>query len=173
MELVRLRPRHAAQYRALMLHGYETEPVAFTATVAEREPLALDWWEQRVSDRPNSQQLVLGCFVEGQLVGVAGLRWASRTRRQHRARLFGTYVHPSYLRRGIGRALVDGVLALARERPGTLVVELSVTESNRGARALYESCGFVPYGVEPLANRVGTGFVSKVYMWRRVGDDGE
>jgi hypothetical protein len=31
--------------------------------------------------------------------------------------------------------------------------------------ALYQRKGFVPFGLEPYAVAVGTGFVAKVHMW--------
>jgi ribosomal-protein-alanine N-acetyltransferase len=50
-------------------------------------------------------------------------------------------VDPAYRRRGIGRALVGGVLDDARERRLRLIV-LEVRPSNIEARRLYESFGF-------------------------------
>src|SRR5499426_2866924 len=50
-------------------------------------------------------------------------------------------VHPDYRRRGIGRALVSGVLGDARTRNLKLIV-LEVRPSNHEARTLYESLGF-------------------------------
>jgi len=50
-------------------------------------------------------------------------------------------VHPEHRRRGVGRALVSGVLDDARTRKLKLVV-LEVRPSNHEARTLYESFGF-------------------------------
>jgi hypothetical protein len=43
-----------------------------------------------------------------------------------------------------------------------------VTDGNAEAQALYERCGFIPFGLEPLAVAVGAAFVSKVHMWRKI-----
>jgi ribosomal protein S18 acetylase RimI-like enzyme len=51
-------------------------------------------------------------------------------------------VEPSFVRRGIGRALLDAVEALARERR-IPHVSLMVTDENRAALALYGAGGFV------------------------------
>ena len=51
-----------------------------------------------------------------------------------------------YRRRGYARAIVEGLLAYARER-GLCVVSLEVRESNIAAIALYESLGFKRAGV--------------------------
>jgi Acetyltransferases len=50
-------------------------------------------------------------------------------------------VHPRDRKIGIGRALVDGVLALARGR-GFTSCRLEVAELNDGARSMYASLGF-------------------------------
>ena len=168
MKIVRLTPSNAAEYRALMLHAYASENDAFTPTVAEREPLPLAWWELRVSDRPHPSQLVLGAFVGKQLVGVVGLRFETRTRTRHKATLFGMFVQPRFRGRDIGRALISALLEHARLRPGTEVISLSVTESNEAAVRLYTSCGFAPFGIEPLANKVDDRYVSLVHMWRHI-----
>jgi ribosomal protein S18 acetylase RimI-like enzyme len=52
-----------------------------------------------------------------------------------------TAVEPAHARRGIGRALLDAVEALARER-NIPHVSLIVTDENVAARALYERAGF-------------------------------
>lgn len=165
MLIRRLTPADLAEYRALMLQAYAHEPESFIATVAEREPLPLDWWLPRVAEEPEAPQRVLGAFVDGKLAGVAGLRFEQRPRTRHKACLYGMAILPPYRGRGIARALVQAVLEEARAHPETLLVQLTVTESNTPARRLYESCGFRPFGTEPMASRVGERFLAKIHMW--------
>jgi GNAT superfamily N-acetyltransferase len=167
----RLTPAHAADYRALMLQAYADEPEAFTATVAEREAMPLDWWAARVADHPDPTELVFGAFEDARLVGVAGLRFEQRPRTWHKATLFGMVVQPPFRGRGLGRALVEAVIAYAEATPETQVLQLTVTESNAPARRLYEASGFVSFGTEPCAIRVGERLIAKVHMWRAVGPD--
>jgi len=165
LEVRRLGPADAAPYRTLMLEAYELHPDAFTSTVAERASLPLSWWESRVKPEANADELVLGAFRGSRLAGVVGLSFESREKARHKAHMFGMYV-PSKLRNaGVGKKLVLGVLEFARKRPGVKVVQLTVTQGNTAAQALYERCGFVPFGVEPYAVAVGMQFVSKVHMW--------
>lgn len=91
---------------------------------------------------------------------------AKRAKARHKATLFGMMVPEAARGRGIGRALVEAALALARARGGVLLVNLTVTEGNAAAQALYERCGFVAFGVEPLAVAVDATFVAKTHMWR-------
>ena len=51
------------------------------------------------------------------------------------------YVVPERRGEGIGRDIMEAVLALARER-GAAGMEVITGEDDRAARALYESCGF-------------------------------
>ncbi len=60
--------------------------------------------------------------------------------------LLAIATHPDRRRAGIGRALMDHLLALARARASRLVT-LEVRRSNRPAIALYEQLGFVGVGV--------------------------
>lgn len=163
MPVARLTPRHADAYRTLMLDGYEREPLAFTATVAERSGLPLAWWEARLAE--GADDLVVGAFDGDVLVGAAGLRVETRPAFAHKATLFGLYVAEPARRRGVGRALVMAVIDHARARPETRRVGLTLTDGNAPAQALYSACGFVPFGTEPLAVRKGTEYVSKVHMW--------
>jgi ribosomal protein S18 acetylase RimI-like enzyme len=78
-------------------------------------------------------------------------------------------VAPEFRHSGFGRQLLLAALAHAAWREGVKLVQLSVTEGNAAARALYERCGFVAFGVEPFAVAVGGTFVSKLHMWRAVG----
>lgn len=161
----RLVPADAAAYRAFMLDAYARHPEGFTATVAERDSLPLDWWIDRVSDAPDAPQRIVGAFEDHHLVGVAGLRRAQRPKTRHKATLFGMAVHPSAQGRGVGRALVEAVLELARSTPGIALVQLTVSETNDRALGLYTACGFTIFGTEPVAIRVGDRFVGKVHMW--------
>lgn len=165
IQVRRLGPADAATYRTLMLEAYERHPEAFTSSVAERASLPLTWWEARVNADASAHEMVLGAYKGSRLSGVAGLSFESREKARHKAHLFGMYV-PSNLRGGgVGKSLVLAVLEHARKRPGVRLVQLTVTQGNAPAQALYERCGFVPFGVEPFAVALGADFVSKVHMW--------
>lgn len=162
--IVRLGVEQAAAYRALLLEAYEAHPEAFRSTVAERAELPLAWWERRLADPAAPDDGVFGALVAGRLVGVVGLSFERREKCRHQGRLFGIYLQREARGRGLGHRLVEAALAAARARPGTRVVQLTVSERNGSAQRLYADCGFVPFGVEPLAIRVGDQFLAKVHM---------
>ncbi len=164
----RLEVADAADYCAVLLEAHASTPEAFTSSLAERESLPLSWWQARLSPVPDASECVYGAFIEGSLVGIAGLRFEQRERTRHKATLFGMFVQPLARAHGVGQALVMAVLARARQSTGTLLVQLTVTESNQPALRLYERCGFMRYGLEPLAVQSADGYLAKLHLWRLV-----
>jgi len=166
MKIRRLLAVDAVPYRALMLEAYCAHPDAFTSSAAERADLPMAWWQARLAGDEDAPSVVLGAFQDGQLAGVAGICFESRLKTCHKAKLFGMYVPAECRRHGIGAGLVNAALAQAGARAGVRLVQLTVTQGNRAAEELYRKCGFRPFGVEPHAVAVGSGFVAKVHMWR-------
>jgi ribosomal protein S18 acetylase RimI-like enzyme len=79
-------------------------------------------------------------------------------------------VHEGHQGRGIGRALMDELLAWARSRPHVEKVELQVRSSNARAIALYRSLGFVEEGRKTRRLKIGPGqYLDDVYMALWVG----
>ena len=167
-QTTRLELRHAPEYRTLMLQAYAQHPDAFTSSVAERETLPLSWWQARLGTEPDAKDVVFGAFCGGVLVGATGLSFDGREKARHKAKLFGMVVSPAQRRLGLGQQLVAAALECARSRPGVRVVQLTVTQGNVHAQALYARNGFVAFGVEPYAVAVGQEFVSKVHMWHKL-----
>lgn len=159
----RLVPADALAFQALRLAGLQAHPEAFGSTYAEEK----DWPVERVRDwltvRPDAG--VFGAFENERLVGVLGLGRQARPNFAHVGFLWGMYVESQAVGRGVGRALVDAALALARSQPGLRHVTLQVNAQNRAAIALYQSAGFVEIGREPDAMRVGNGFCDELRMY--------
>lgn len=57
------------------------------------------------------------------------------------------------------------VLASGAACRGVKLVQLTVTQGNLAAQALYQRCGFVAFGLEPYAVAVGDAYLAKVHMW--------
>lgn len=170
IDVRRLAPEDVPAYRTLMLKAYAEHPDAFTSTPEERACLPDAWWAARAGvAQPEAAECVVAGFIEGQLAGAAGLKREGRERTRHKGDLFGMIVEPRWRGRGVGRAVVEGVLAEARRRPGLELLQLTVSETNTQAEALYRACGFERFGVEPMALKFGPGrYVAKVHMWCRL-----
>ena len=165
MWIQRLDTSHALDYRALMLEAYDLHPQAFTSTVRERATMPLSWWESRLSSKLD---VVFGAFEEGKLAGFVGLAFEPREKARHKATLFGMYVTGKVRQRGLGFQLVQAVLDEAQTRQGLRLIQLTVTAGNEAAFKLYQRCGFVQFGLEPLAVRVGEDYFDKIHMWREI-----
>jgi RimJ/RimL family protein N-acetyltransferase len=112
---------------------------------------------------------VLGAFdASGELVGVVGMDVDPRRKVRHRGHVFGMYVPAESRRAGVGRSLLEALIARARGVPGLEALTLSVTAGNAAARALYERAGFVAWGTDRAAIRVGAAAFDKVHMTMRL-----
>ena len=65
---------------------------------------------------------------------------------------------------GVGRALLDALIARASDDDELHQLTLSVTAGNAAAVRLYESAGFTRYGTQPRAIRAGGRFLDKHLM---------
>lgn len=143
-----LREHDATAYRQLMLDAYAESPDAFTSTADERAGEPLSYWVARIA---SNSALALGAFVDGELIGSVALEREKKPKTRHKALLIGMVAAPAQRRLGVGRALMAALLDQARQLPGLLRINLTVTEGNVAAIRLYESFGFVPWGREPQA----------------------
>ncbi|WP_455930453.1 N-acetyltransferase family protein [Pseudomonas fluorescens] len=168
MLIRKLGANDAEAYRALMLEAYGAYPQAFTSSVAERARMPLSWWEKRIE---SPLDYLLGAFEGSVLAGIVGLAFEPREKARHKVTLFGMYVTEAYQRKGLGHQLVESALDAARRQPGVKLIQLTVTAGNDAAFALYQRCGFIQYGLEPLAVRVGIEYFDKIHMWRELRVD--
>lgn len=162
----RLHPDDAAAYRPFRLRELRRSPSAFTSTHTEESAHPLSWWVERLA----GPDVVLGAFdATASLVGTAGLSLFTRRQERHKGTLFGMAVAAHVAGRGIGRQLVQEVLAEARCR-NLLQVALTVSAGNTVAGRLYRSCGFEVWGHEPRAVMVEGRAITKVHMVRILDD---
>ena len=161
MEIRRLTLADAPAYRALRLRSFRDHPEAFTTSYEELEQQSFADTEKRFAS-PHLK--FWGAFDNGVLLGYVGLEPGLRIKCRHKATLIGMYVAPEQSGHGIGQALVEVLLADARQSGLELVV-LTVTEGNGRAARLYERNGFRSFGVEPRAIKVGARAYGKNHMY--------
>ncbi|TEA63295.1 MULTISPECIES: GNAT family N-acetyltransferase [unclassified Pseudomonas] len=162
MWIERLDASHALAYRELMLEAYDRHPQAFTSSVRERAVMPLSWWESRLTSKFDA---VFGAFEDGRLAGIVGLAFEPREKARHKATVFGMYVSADFRQRGLGLKLMEAVLGEAQQHPALKVIQLTVTAGNDAAFQLYQRCGFIQFGLEPMAVRVGEDYFDKIHMW--------
>ena len=163
MLVTALAESHVQAYRGLMLEAYEHAADAFTSTAQEREAEPLSWWLERVGSEAGPARS-FGAWHRDDLVGAVALAFSAKPKTRHAALVLGMYVRPPHRGRGVGRQLLQVAIAAAAARPELRVLTLTLTEGNLPAQRLYESLGFVAWGVEPLAIRTPSGYRGKVHM---------
>ena len=100
-------------------------------------------------------------FVDGAIVGSAGVTCVARKKKtRHRAE-FGISVDKAYWGLGIGRALTEACIECAGAA-GYVQLELEAVAENKSALALYRSVGFQEYGRNPK------GFRSRLTGWQEL-----
>ena len=164
----RLEPRDAPAFHALRLRALREHPEAFTSSWEEEKDKPVEAAARRLDAADAAAPVKFwGAFLGPLLVGMVGLDRETRAKNRHKATLVAMYVAPEAGRRGIGRRLVNALLAEARAC-GIASLLLTVTHGNQGARELYARMGFFTFGIEPDAVRVDGRSHAKEHMYLQV-----
>jgi RimJ/RimL family protein N-acetyltransferase len=165
MRVQKLTAAHADAYRRLRLQGLREFPPAFGDSVDEFASLPKDEVVSTLDDS-SGRRHVFGAFSDaGELVGIVGLTRDSQEKMRHKGYIWGMYVAPGHQGQGIARLLLEAAIAHARTIDGLEQLRLIVGEANAGARRLYESVGFKPYGIEPRELKTDGEYYDSVHMW--------
>jgi GNAT superfamily N-acetyltransferase len=112
---------------------------------------------------PPAPGLTVGAFAGEQLVGMASYVPQTRLKTRHKAFMVAVYLKPAWRSTGVGRAMVETIIAHARRQ--RVILQCGAAMHNLPARRLYHALGFVPYGVERDALVVnGQGFDEELLM---------
>jgi ribosomal protein S18 acetylase RimI-like enzyme len=140
-------------YRELRLGALRESPDAFGSTFAYESVRAEDDWASRLAQGVQSpRDFPVVAEVDG---AAAGLAWGRiDERRPGVAHVYQVWVVPEYRGLGVGRALLEAVVAWAQSS-GVHTVTLSVTCGDSPALRLYHRAGFVALG-DPQPLRPGS-----------------
>lgn len=130
------------RFADVRLRALADSPFAFGSTLEREREFDRDTWATLLARVLRDGILMLA--VDG-LRGVGMARGEPWDGRPGVAGLFSMWVEPAYRGLGVGRRLVDGVVAWAATA-GTSAVELDVTLGNAPAVRLYQACGFLDTG---------------------------
>jgi ribosomal protein S18 acetylase RimI-like enzyme len=157
----------AAAFWELRLEALRSVPDAFGESEEEHRRTTAESLAERLREG-GAESFVVGVFDEEGLAGTAGFYRDQRVKRRHKGHIWGMYVSPRLRGQGAGEALLIEALKVARTGDGLRTILLSVSETQTGARRLYERVGFQRYGVEPGALRVEDRYLDEEFMILRL-----
>ena len=150
----RIRRDEGLRLRTLRLSALADAPMAFGSTLAREEGFPEHVWHERAAyGAAGGDRVTFVAERDNEWIGLAtGLARNPDDPNDPRPVLVGMFVTPAVRGRGVGVALVEAVVAWARERQATALC-LWVTSTNSPAIALYTKCGFRRTGqTQPLAH---------------------
>jgi len=163
--MVLVRPTTVADWpvlRDIRLQALRDAPHAFSSTYEGESAFAESVWHQRAT-RDGS---FIAFIPEASAAGAAGLAGGLQEA-PGVVELVSMFVRPQARGRGVGEALIDGVVRWARDK-GADSVHLWVTETNKPARRLYEHYGFTATGErQPLPSNPA---LTEIAMTRPLND---
>lgn len=136
----RLAPADSERARAIRLRALRGAPDAFWTTLAEEEQRPPELWRERLAAADAATFVAHRGGVDvGLIVG------APHHGHEGDAGLFSMWVAPEARGKGVAAALIDAVVAWAREQ-GYRNLHLAVADANEAAARLYERMGFSATG---------------------------
>jgi ribosomal protein S18 acetylase RimI-like enzyme len=143
-------PATALVFKDARLRALRDTPSAFGSTYAKEALFTDDDWVKRAEQWTGKTSTAYLAMDSGTACGIAA-GYLDRDDAEN-AELVSMWVAPSHRRAGVGRALVDAVLAWARTR-GARTLFLLVTCTNDTAIKFYERLGFTMTGrTKPYPN---------------------
>lgn len=139
-------------------------------TYAEENHFTVEGEAAFLKEKSESEKSIeIGAFIDGILVGFAGVDpVGDQMKIRHRAE-FGISVEKAHWGKGVGKALTEAAIECAK-RAGFSQLELEVLAENENAVRLYRSCGFTEYGSNPRGFRTKNGDYQTLLLMRLVLD---
>ncbi len=151
----------ADDYKAFLLTGLTEHADLFRLTVADERDAPFP-----TSGTADSFTLLATDTETGNWLGVVSFERDGKNRQKlrHKGILFRMYVDQAAAGQGIGRALIVAVIERAKQLPDMEQINLTLVGHNDRARRLYESIGFVRFGLERNAFKLNGHYTDEASM---------
>lgn len=165
IEIITLSPDNWKKYKEIRLEALKNAPTAFSDTY-EEAILNNDqkWIDRLINTENRKSDIILFAKVKEQIIGMIGVYWNSRLVTGHTANIWGVYVNYNYRNSGVGKKLVNAVIAEIKKVPQLIKMSLGVNTKNVSAIHLYKSCGFKIVGTLEKELKFGDYFVDEHVM---------
>lgn len=146
MEIRILDLEDAAIYRELRFKSLKENPEAFLTTYEIEKDKPIEQLQRNLIASNN--RFTLGAFINNELVGIVTFVRESNPKIVHKGNIYAMYVSPEFREKGIGKSLIQELVIRAKQYDGLEQINLTVITNNIAAKRLYETIGFVTYGIE-------------------------
>ena len=126
-------------YREFRLESLKSEPLAFASSYEDERDLSEDEWKRRIGN-------TLFAVLNNKLVGMIVYVGSNKKKTRHVVDIFGVYVSREYRGQGIGKRLIEGVLADVQKSKDIKKIRLTINPEQKAAVNLYEQYGFKTVG---------------------------
>jgi ribosomal protein S18 acetylase RimI-like enzyme len=168
MRVRKLIKHDADHYRNIRLEALSNNPDSFGTMHDEEAVRATDNFRERIPLVDNNN-FILGCYRDEDLIGIVAFHQESRIKLRHKAYIRSMYVQPEYRKKGIGKLLLNELIARAKAIKEIEILLLDVVTSNLPAKQLYLSFGFQRYGIEKMAYKLNHQYFDLEYMSLPIG----
>lgn len=164
IEIRKLEPEDNDAYRGLWLYGISDQAEFFRIAPEDNLP-------QGIPTRFQPDSFTLGAFLDQKLIGIVSFERDPRTKARHRGLIFRMFIHPQAAGQGSGRALLQHLIALAKELGDLRYLYLTVLAANSRAIGLYSSLQFFEFAREPGAVLIDGRYVDELQMAHQLAGD--
>jgi RimJ/RimL family protein N-acetyltransferase len=158
----RLTSSDLERYREIRLEALRIAPQAFGSDYEESKNRTLEQISHFITDEPD--HFMLGAYEERKLIGIVSLTRCAGIKMRHKAEVNQMYVTPDARGQGVSRQMMHTLIEMAKQLPGLEALNLTVVVPNIEAGALYDSLGFIGYGLEPRSSKIGDDYFDETLM---------
>ncbi|WP_445634387.1 N-acetyltransferase domain-containing protein [Nostoc sp. DSM 114161] len=162
MGIRKLTKSDAEDYRQIRLEALYKNPDSFGSTYHEEAIKTIEQFRDRIP--VDSNNFILGCFEDKELIGIVGFQQESRIKLRHKAYITSMYVQQEYRRRGIGKLLLNELIERAKAIDEVEILLIDIVKNNFLAKQLYLSLGFQIYGREKMAYKSNNQYFDLEFM---------
>jgi len=171
MEMIASLTAEVAEKNIDQLAGLLMDAVESGASVGFLPPLgkpeALSYWREVITAMRHGRRVLLAALESDLVQGAVQLDLETRANGNHRAEAMKLFVHRRVRRRGLAKALMSELEAVARRLGRTLLV--MDTRKGGEAEKMCESLGYVRYGEVPGYARSANGQLhTTVFFYRQL-----
>ncbi len=130
----------------LDIYNYEVENGVATLDINKK---TLKEWEKWYDNHNIGNHPLIVCETDGEIAGYATLS-TYREKEAYKSTVeLSVYVSPSHRKMGVGTALMEAIIAMAKEDESIHTVVSVITAGNEASRRLHEKFGFTFCGTIP------------------------